>query len=185
MFRVAPLHSKSACDTFWVPSNPPWRDNPMRITRRHALGGAAAAATGAIIAPRVASALTAGKPFAGKEIKVLAVQSTQFSAHAKKVAAFTEQTGIKVTFVFVPFAASRERLTAEMVGGSDDFDIITAMDVWIPPLVDKYLAPLDKELAGRKIDLARYPEPFVAAGKFPSGVYGVPVRCHIQLLWYR
>ena len=157
----------------------------MRITRRHALGGAAAAATGALIAPRVASALTAGKPFAGKEIKVLAVQSTQFAAHAKKVAAFTEQTGIKVTFVFVPFGALRERLTAEMVGGSDDFDIITAMDVWIPPLVDKYLAPLDKELAGRKIELARYPEPFVAAGKFPSGVYGVPVRCHIQLLWYR
>ena len=157
----------------------------MRITRRHALGGAAAAATGALIAPRVASALTAGKPFAGKEIKVLAVQSTQFAAHAKKVAAFAEQTGIKVTFVFVPFGALRERLTAEMVGGSDDFDIITAMDVWIPPLVDKYLAPLDKELAGRKIELARYPEPFVAAGKFPSGVYGVPVRCHIQLLWYR
>ena len=157
----------------------------MRITRRHALGGAAAAATGALIAPRVASALTAGKPFAGKEIKVLAVQSTQFAAHAKKVAAFTEQTGIKVTFVFVPFVALRERLTAEMVGGSDDFDIITAMDVWIPPLVDKYLAPLDKELTARKIDLARYPEPFVAAGRFPSGVYGVPVRCHIQLLWYR
>ncbi len=157
----------------------------MRITRRHALGGAAAAATGALIAPRVASALTAGKPFAGKEIKVLAVQSTQFAAHAKKVAAFAEQTGIKVTFVFVPFAALRERLTAEMVGGSDDFDVITAMDVWIPPLVDKYLAPLDKELAARKIDLARYPEPFVAAGRFPSGVYGVPVRCHIQLLWYR
>ena len=104
---------------------------------------------------RVASALTAGRPFAGKEIKVLAVQSTQFAAHAKKVAAFAEQTGIKVTFVFVPFGALRERLTAEMVGGSDDFDIITAMDVWIPPLVDKYLAPLDKELAGRKIELAR------------------------------
>ena len=121
----------------------------MRITRRHALGGAAAAATGALIAPRVASALTAGKPFAGKEIKVLAVQSTQFAAHAKKVAAFAEQTGIKVTFVFVPFGALRERLTAEMVGGSDDFDIITAMDVWIPPLVDKYLAPLDKATSGR------------------------------------
>src|SRR6476620_2582508 len=159
----------------------------MRITRRQALGGAAAAATSALLAsPRHSvAAITAGKPFAGKEIKVLAVQSTQFAAHAKKVAAFAEQTGIKVTFVFVPFGALRERLTAEMVGGSDDFDIITAMDVWIPPLVDKYLAPLDKELAGRKIDLARYPEPFVAAGKFPSGVYGVPVRCHIQLLWYR
>ena len=103
------------------------------------------------------AAITPGKPFAGKEIKVLAVQSTQFAAHAKKVAAFAEQTGIKVTYVYVPFVALRERLTAEMVGGSDDFDIVTAMDVWIPPLVDKYLAPIDKDVAARKIDLKRYP----------------------------
>jgi multiple sugar transport system substrate-binding protein len=159
----------------------------MRITRRQALGGAAAAATSALLAsPRHSvAAITAGKPFAGKEIKVLAVQSTQFAAHAKKVAAFTEQTGIKVNFVYVPFVALRERLTAEMVGGSDDFDIVTAMDVWIPPLVDKYLVPLDKDLAARKIDLARYPQAFTSAGRFPTGNYGLPVRCHIQLLWYR
>ncbi len=116
-----------------------------------------------------AAAITPGKPFAGKEIKVLAVQSTQFAAHAKKVAAFAEQTGIKVTYVYVPFVALRERLTAEMVGGSDDFDVVTAMDVWIPPLVDKYLAPIDKDIAARKIDLKRYPEPFLASAKFPDG----------------
>src|SRR6478736_4420896 len=127
----------------------------MSINRREMLGGVAgAAAAGLAGLPVPARAITPGKPFAGKEIKVLAVQSTQFTAHAKKVAAFAEQTGIKVTYVYVPFGALRERLTAEMVGGSDDFDIITAMDVWIPPLVDKYLAPLDKDLAARKIDLA-------------------------------
>jgi multiple sugar transport system substrate-binding protein len=159
----------------------------MRITRRQALGGAAAtAAVGLFGQNRMSHAgITAGKPFAGKEIKVLAVQSTQFAAHEKKVAAFTEQTGIKVTFVYVPFAALRERLTAEMVGGSNDFDLITAMDVWIPPLVDKYLVPLDKDLAARKIDLNRYPSAFRSAGAFSTGTYGLPVRCHIQLLWYR
>jgi multiple sugar transport system substrate-binding protein len=158
----------------------------MAINRREALAGAAAlAAAGAGTSTRSHAAITPGKPFAGKEIKVLAVQSTQFAAHSKKVAAFTEQTGIKVTYVYVPFAALRERLTAEMVGGSDDFDLMTAMDVWIPPLVDKLFSPIDKDLAARKIDLARYPSAFVASGKFPTGVYGLPVRCHIQLLWYR
>jgi len=27
--------------------------------------------------------------------------------------------------------------------------------------------------------------PFTTAAKFPTGVYGLPNRCHIQLLWYR
>jgi len=158
----------------------------MSINRREMLGGVAALAAGGLIGASVpARAITPGKPFAGKEVKVLAVQSTQFAAHAKKVAAFAEQTGIKVTYVYVPFVALRERLTAEMVGGSDDFDLVTAMDVWIPPLVDKYLAPIDKDVAARKIDLKRYPDPFLASGRFPTGLYGLPVRCHIQLLWYR
>lgn len=158
----------------------------MSINRRDMLAGTAAiAASGALATTAARAVITPGKPFAGKEVKVLAVQSTQFAAHAKKVAAFAEQTGIKVTYVYVPFVALRERLTAEMVGGSDDFDIVTAMDVWIPPLIDKYLAPIDNDIAARKIDMARYPAPFVASGKFPSGLYGLPVRCHIQLLWYR
>lgn len=158
----------------------------MSINRRDLLAGSAAlAASGALAAKAAHAGITPGKPFAGKEVKVLAVQSTQFAAHAKKVAAFAEQTGIKVTYVYVPFVALRERLTAEMVGGSDDFDIVTAMDVWIPPLIDKYLAPIDKDIAARKIDMARYPAPFVASGKFATGLYGLPVRCHIQLLWYR
>jgi multiple sugar transport system substrate-binding protein len=158
----------------------------MSSNRREVLGGAAAVAASAMLGGRpAAAAITPGKPFAGKEIKVLAVQSTQFAAHAKKVAAFAEQAGIKITYVYVPFVALRERLTAEMVGGSDDFDVVTAMDVWIPPLVDKYLAPIDKDVAARKIDMKRYPEPFVASGRFPTGLYGLPIRCHIQLLWYR
>ena len=154
----------------------------MTINRREIIGGAAASA--GLLAARPAWAQTPGQ-FAGQEVKVLSVQATQFAAHAKRAAAFTEKTGAKVTYVYVPFAALRERLTAEMVGGSNDFDIITAMDVWIPPLVDKYLAPLDAEIAARKIDMARYPDAFLAAAKFPTGIYGLPNRCHIQLLWYR
>ena len=154
----------------------------MGMTRRDVVSGAAAAAGLFAASPGRAQS---AKPFAGQEVKVLSVQATQFAAHAKRAAAFTEQTGAKVTYVYVPFAALRERLTAEMVGGSNDFDVITAMDVWIPPLVDKYLAPLDKFIADRKIDLKRYPDAFLSAAKFPTGTYGLPNRCHIQLLWYR
>ncbi|MEZ5776917.1 MAG: extracellular solute-binding protein [Paracoccaceae bacterium] len=160
----------------------------MSVTRRRLLGGAAALSAAGVLGARVRPAyagVTPGKPFDGQEVNVLSVQATQFAAHEKRVAEFQELTGIKVNYVYVPFVALRERLTAEMVGASDDFDIITAMDVWIPPLVDTYLAPIDDMVADRGIDLSRYPDPFLNAGKFPGGLYGLPVRCHVQLMWYR
>lgn len=160
----------------------------MSVTRRRLLGGAAAISAAGILGLRVRPALagiTPGKPFDGQEINVLSVQASQFAAHEKHAAAFTEATGIKVNYIYVPFVALRERLTAEMVGESGDFDVATVMDVWIPPLVDTYLQPIDDMVAARGVDLSEYPDPFLNAGKFPGGLYGLPVRCHVQFLWYR
>ena len=145
----------------------------MSISRRAVVVGAAA---GAVFKPHVSRAQAR---FAGQEVKVLAVQASQFIAQEKRAKAFAEQTGAKVTFVYVPFVALRERLTAEMVGGSSDFDVITAMDVWIPPLMDKYLAPIDARIADAKIDMERYPSAFRAAGKSTAnqtwrGTSGLP-----------
>ena len=160
----------------------------MSVTRRHLLHTAAVFSTLGLVPSGLSparAAITPGKPFDGEEVNVLAVKSSQFEAHEKRAAAFTEQTGIKVNFNYVPFVALRERLTSEMVGASDDFDIVTVMDAWIPSLVDSYLQPIDDMVAERGIDLSDYPEPFLHAGKFPGGLYGLPVRCHVQLLWYR
>ncbi|MCL4675830.1 MAG: extracellular solute-binding protein, partial [Pararhodobacter sp.] len=113
----------------------------MSLTRRRLLGSGAAIAVAGMLGARLRPAhagVTPGKPFAGQEVNVLSVQASQFAAHEKRVAEFEELTGIKVNYVYVPFVALRERLTAEMVGASDDFDIATVMDVWVPPLVDSY-----------------------------------------------
>ena len=159
----------------------------MSVTRRRLLGGAAAlSAVGAFgMNLRPAMAITPGKPFDGQEINVLAVQSSQFAAHEKRVPEFTKATGIKVNYIYVPFVALRERLTSEMAGQSNDFDMVTAMDVWIPPLVDNYLAPIDGPVKERNIDLSDYPAAFMRSGVYPTGLYGLPIRCHVQLLWYR
>lgn len=156
----------------------------MVATRRHFVGGAAAlAATGLVARP--ALAVTPGRPYAGQEVKVLAVTSSQFSAHAKRAAAFEAETGIKVSYAYAPFTSMREKLTAEMVGGSSDFDLVTVMDVWIPPMVDTYLAPIAKPIQAQGVDLSDYPPPFLQAGQFKDELYGLPNRCHIQLLYYR
>ncbi len=84
-----------------------------------------------------------------------------------------------------PGARSFRILTAEMVGGSTDFDLVTVMDVWIPPMVGTFLAPIAKPLRAQGVDLADYPEAFLQAGQFKDELYGLPSRCHIQLLYYR
>ncbi len=161
----------------------------MAATRRHFVAGVALAATGAafesLAGSKNAFAITPGRPYAGQQVKVLAVTSTQFAAHAKRAAAFEAETGIKVSYAYAPFTAMREKLTAEMVGGSADFDLVTAMDVWIPPMVDTYLAPIGKPMAARGVDLSDYPAAFLQVGQFKDELYGLPSRCHIQLLYYR
>ncbi len=158
----------------------------MALKRRDALAGAAALAAGAFAAPRTAAAaITPGKPFAGQTVKVMVVRSTQYAAQAKRLPEFEAATGIKVQFIDVPFGSVREKLTAEMVAGSADFDLATIMDVWIPPLVDNYLAPIGADLKARGVDLARYPRSFLYTSLYNNEVYGLPTRCHIQLLFYR
>ncbi len=130
----------------------------MSVTRRHWLASATMVMLFGTFGLQPAMAdLTSGRPFEGQKVNVLAVQSTQFAAQEKRKAEFEEATGIKVNFIYVPFVALRERLTAEMVGQSDDFDIVTVMDVWIPSMVGNYRAPLDDFIAERGIDMARYP----------------------------
>ena len=157
----------------------------MAPTRRHVLEGLAAAAAGGFGLIPAARAVTPGRPYAGQEVKVLAVTSSQFSAHAKRAPAFEAETGIKVSYAYAPFTAMREKLTAEMVGNSADFDMVTVMDLWVPPMVDTYLAPIAKPMQARSVDLADYPAAFLQTGQFKDELYGLPARCHIQLLYYR
>ena len=154
----------------------------MGISRRGALAGAAALAA----APRIAgAAVTPGKPYAGQKVKVMVVRSSQYAAQAKRLPAFEAETGIKVEFVDVPFGSMREKLAAEMVASSPDFDLSTVMDVWIPPLIGNYFGPIGADLKKRGVDLTRYPKAFLATSLYRNDVYGLPTRCHIQLLFYR
>lgn len=158
----------------------------MQISRRDAVTGAAALAAGGLASvPQARAAVTPGKPFAGQVVNVMAVRSSQYAAQAKRLPAFEAATGIKVNYIDVPFGSLREKLAAEMVAGSADFDLATVMDVWIPPLIGGYFSPITADLKKRGVDLARYPKAFMATSIYKEEVYGLPTRCHIQLMFYR
>ena len=154
------------------------------------------AMTAAMGWPALASAQTAstamlkpGKPYAGQTVNILSVVAPQFSAHEARLAEFEALTGITVKYQYVPFGNTREKLTAELVAKTDQYDVLSAMDIWGPSLYNLF-EPLNSRLSEKKIDMeARYPRAHLRAAKDGLGqgpnYLGFPIRGHVQLLFYR
>ncbi len=154
---------------------------------------ATAAGMGGALAPWVFAqnigALKPGKPYAGTEVNLLTVVAPQFKAHEARLAEFEALTGIKVKYQYVPFANTREKLTAELVGQSSQYDVLSTMDVWGPSLYNLF-EPMNAMLAEKKIDIeSRYPYAHLRASRDGNGngknILGFPIRGHVQLMFYR
>jgi multiple sugar transport system substrate-binding protein len=164
------------------------------MERRRLIGAAAAAAgLGAAGAARSQSAtegvLKPGKPYAGATVNVLTVVAPQFSAHEAMLGEFEAATGIKVKYQYVPFASTREKLTAELVAQTAQYDVLSTMDAWGPGLYNLF-EPLNARLGDKRIDMAeRYPTAHLRAARDGNGIgrniLGFPIRGHVQLLFYR
>jgi multiple sugar transport system substrate-binding protein len=162
------------------------------MKRRHILQ-ASAASVGSAVAPWALAQggpnLKPGKPYAGTEVNLLTVVAPQFRAHEAKLAEFEALTGIRVKYQYVPFASTREKLTAELAGQGSQYDVLSCMDVWGPSLYNLF-EPINDRLADKKIDMeARYPHAHLRASRDGNGsgrnVLGIPIRGHVQLLFYR
>lgn len=127
---------------------------------------------------------TEGQPYAGQTVRILAVTSSQFQAHEARFADFEEATGIDVEVDYVPFPNMREALTAEMIGGGGDYDVVSIMDQWVPSLVN-LIQPIGDGIAAQGTDLSDFPAAHMRHGMIGDELYGLPVRGHVQLMFYR
>ncbi|WP_233154947.1 ABC transporter substrate-binding protein [Candidimonas nitroreducens] len=128
--------------------------------------------------------LAAGKPYAGTHLKLLLPPASQFRAQQKRLDQFEALTGIKTTYSYVPYGQLLDKITTEAVGGSSEYDLFSFQDSWMASLVG-YLNPLDASIAADKLDMGRYPEVFREACIVGGKTYGLPIRAHPQLLFYR
>lgn len=126
---------------------------------------------------------TEGRPFEGETVNVLAVTSSQFQAHEARVAEFEEATGIDVVYDYVPFPNMKEALTTEMVTGGD-YDVVSVMDQWVTSLA-MLMEPIGPEIEAQGVDLSNYPIAHLRHGYIGDDLVGLPVRGHVQLLFYR
>lgn len=161
--------------------------------KRRSVMQAGAAAWGLGLGPwafaQSGGALKPGKPYAGTELSLLTVVAPQFKAHEAKLAEFEALTGIKVKYQYVPFASTRDKLTAELVAQGAQYDLLSVMDVWGPSLYNLF-EPINARLAEKKIDMVeRYPYAHLRAARDGNGngknILGMPIRGHVQLMFYR
>ena len=161
--------------------------------KRREILQATAAGMGGAFAPwtmaQNTGALKPGKPYSGTEVNLLTVVAPQFKAHEDRLGEFEALTGIKVKYQYVPFASTREKLTAELVGQSAQYDVLSTMDVWGPSMYQLF-EPLNAMLAEKKIDMeSRYPYAHLRAARDGNGngknIRGFPIRGHVQLMFYR
>ncbi len=150
--------------------------------------GLALGVPGWLHAQATSAPLKQGKPYAGTEINLLTVVAPQFKAHEGKLAEFEALTGIKVKYQYVPFGNTRDKLTAELVAASAQYDVLSVMDVWGPSLY-KLFDPINDQLLEKKIDMNRYAAAHLRAARDGNGtgknILGMPIRGHVQLMFYR
>jgi len=143
------------------------------------------AATLPALADELPYGLTPGKPYAGTTVTYLAPVAGQYDGHAARVQEFTDMTGIEVEFEFIPFKNLQERILSHKVAGDSEPDLINYMDSWGPALKDMFL-PLDDMLSESGISMEdRYFSAHQQGSTYDDIVYGLPLRGHAQLLFYR
>lgn len=126
---------------------------------------------------------TEGRPFEGQTVNVLAVKSSQFEAHEARLAEFEEATGIDVVYDYVPFPNMKEALTTEMVAGGD-YDVVSVMDQWVSSLA-MLMEPIGPGIEAQGTDLSDFPAAHMRHGMLDGELIGLPVRGHVQLMFYR
>ena len=146
--------------------------------------GLAYGATVANAADPLPYGLKPGKPYAGTKLTYLAPVAGQYEGHEARLKEFTDLTGIEVEFEFIPFRNLLEKILAIKVAGDAQPDLINYKDDWGPGLKDLFV-PIDQMMSADRITLDRYYPAHQLGVTYGDKVYGLPLRGHAQLMFYR
>ncbi|SDI01086.1 ABC transporter substrate-binding protein [Alteribacillus bidgolensis] len=108
----------------------------------------------------------------------------QFNAWEARSEEFTEETGIEVEFIGIPYDNLLDRITAEGISGESSFDLVTHLDV-MGASINQFLEPLDDYAEADDYDFDRFPSSSLELSTFDGSVRSLPARANVQLLFYR
>ena len=159
----------------------------MTLTRRALIAGAVATLTaglGHAVAADLPYGLKDGKPYDGTTLNILSVVTPQFDGLKLRDGEFTELTGIQTEWTFIPFGSLQEKLTAEGIGATGQYDLVNYLDSWGPPNAH-WLKSIDDLMEQDGISMDRYPPAFAKSAQIDGETKGFPLRAHAQLMFYR
>lgn len=129
--------------------------------------------------------LTPGKPYAGQKVTVLMTGIVpQYQAMINRSVEFTELTGIEVVYEMVDWGGLVGKVTTDGVAKAGAFDVYPYMDAWGPGL-SSFMLPIDDLMARDGIEWSDFPNAYKSGACYDGVCYGVPLRGHPQLLFYR
>ncbi|WP_235867416.1 ABC transporter substrate-binding protein [Priestia abyssalis] len=122
----------------------------------------------------------------GKTVKVLlsAGGVGQFNAWKARSEAFTKKTGIKVEFIETPYENLLEDITSDGIASGGAYDLVVHLDT-MGPSITPFLEPLDEYVKRDHFNTDRWPSALLDLSTFDDKLYSLPVRGHVQMLFYR
>jgi ABC-type glycerol-3-phosphate transport system substrate-binding protein len=149
----------------------------LGVTRRAAL----AAVGGALVLGPLAACGVGGGSSSGQDLRVL-VEAGGRAELQPVAAAFTEETGIEVTFVELPYDGLYDRLSTELASGAVSFDVAALDAIWLVGFADG-VEPLDHLFTEDVVD-DLFPA-LVEEAQVDGTFVGMPVWTNAEVLYYR
>lgn len=121
-----------------------------------------------------------------KTISVLlsAGEVGQFNAWQARTEEFTEKTGINVEYIIVPYKNLLEDITTAGISGQGTYDVVAYLDT-MGPSIQQFLEPLNDYAKKGNFEFDRWPEAALNLSTYDNKMYSLPVRSHVQMLFYR
>ncbi|MFS0889361.1 ABC transporter substrate-binding protein [Peribacillus frigoritolerans] len=129
---------------------------------------------------------TSGVSLKGKTVKVLlsAGGVGQFNAWKARSKDFTEKTGIKIEFIETPYENLLEDITSDGIASGGAYDLVVHLDT-MGSSITPFLEPLDEYVKRDDFKIDRWPAAVRDLSTFDDKLYSLPVRAHVQMLFYR
>jgi len=128
------------------------------------------------------------QPFAGTELVLASMTDQYVSAFRHLIPMFEEETGIKVTMDELGYVDLYQKLTADFVGDTGNYDLMTVDIVWSGEYAaNEYTLPLDDYMARDEAELALDDIMPVSwtLGEYEGQQWAYPLAGYANVLNYR
>jgi ABC-type glycerol-3-phosphate transport system substrate-binding protein len=124
-----------------------------------------------------------GKPFEGTEITVIYMSGGYADAARDVAAKFKEMTGASVIVADYPWGGLHEKLFAELIAGTGNFDMVCMAGQWMGEIVP-YLEDIGKYIEGPDV-ISDFQKSSYDVYNFSGVQYGFPYQTDAYSVFYR